>query len=87
MNLAAGTHAYKLDVGGAAETSATAVVVKVAASDGDTTGEQLLSFTGKQCNGGMTIMDAITLTTDVSFLYVRFAPDTRSTFTTTLLMV
>ena len=87
VSLAAGTHAYKLEVGGAAEAVANAVVVKTAASMSDTEGTQLLSFTGRQCNGGFTIMDTLTLSEPVSYLYMRFAPDTRSTFTATLLIV
>ncbi len=87
VSLAAGTHAYKLEVGGAAEASANAVIVKTAASMSDTEGTQLLSFTGKQCNGGFTVMDTLTLAAPVSYLYMRFAPDTRSTFTATLLIV
>lgn len=66
---------YQLDVDGAADLSATAVVIKAAALDGDTAGEQLLLFTRRQCSRGATFMDAIMLTSDVLLLYVRFAPE------------
>ena len=87
VNLTAGAHSYKLDVSGAAESSENAIVVQAAAADGDTSGEQLLAFTGKQCNGGLTVMDTITLTAAVSYLYVRFTPSTKSAFTASLIMV
>ena len=87
VNLAAGTHAYKIDVGGAAESSGNAVVVAAASSVNDKTGAQLLAFTGKQCNGGFSTMDTLTLSEPVSYLYVTYTPSTKSTFTTTLIMV
>lgn len=87
VNLAAGTHAYKIDVGGAAESSGNAVVVAAASSMNDKTGAQLLAFTGKQCNGGFSTMDTLTLSEPVSYLYVTYTPSTKSTFTTTLIMV
>lgn len=85
--LAAGTHAYKLDVGGAAESAGNAVVIKAAASESDISGEALLTLTGQQCNGGLCMMDSLTLSQPVFYLYVTFAPSTKSTFTTTLIMV
>lgn len=86
VNLAPGTHPYKLDVGGAAQASEDAIVVKAAASDGDTSGKQLLAFTGSQCNGGRTVMDTLSLTEAVPYLYMRFAPETKSTFTASLIV-
>ena len=86
VNLAAGAHPYKLDVAGAAESSAYAIEVKTAASEGDTGGEQLLAFTGSQCNGGRVVMDTLTLSAAIPYLYVRFAPETRSTFSASLVI-
>lgn len=87
VSLAAGTRAYKLDVSGAADSSANAIVVKTAASANNADGTQLLAFTGKQCTGGMTVMDTLTLAEPVSYLYMRFMPGTKSTFTATLTML
>ena len=87
VNLTAGSHAYKLDVGGAAESAGNALVIKTAASESDTSGEALFTLTGKQCNGGLCLMDSLTLSQPISYLYVTFAPSTKSTFTTTLIIV
>lgn len=87
VSLAAGTHPYKIEIGGAAEAADDPVVIKAAATQGDTTGEQLLTYTGKQCNGGLTVMDTITLTEAVAYLYIVYAPSTKSTFTVTLTML
>ena len=87
VNLTAGLHAYKLDVGGAAESAGNALVIKTATSEGDMSGEALFTLTGKQCNGGLCMMDSLTLSQPVSYLYVTFAPSTKSTFTASLIMV
>ena len=87
VSLLAGAHSYKLDVGGAAESTTTAVTVKVAASDGDQSGATLLSFTGQQCNGGLSVMDTLTLSKAVPYLYMRFAPGTKSSFTASLILL
>ena len=87
VSLLAGVHSYKLDVGGAAESSTEAVAIKTAASDGDQNGATLLSFTGQQCNGGLSVMDTLTLSDSVSYLYMRFAPGTKSSFTASLIML
>ena len=87
VNLTAGLHAYMLDVGGAAESAGNALVIKTATSEGDISGEALFTLTGKQCNGGLCMMDSLTLSQPVSYLYVTFAPSTKSTFTASLIMV
>ncbi len=87
VSLLAGAHPYKLDVSGAAESSAEIVTIKTAASDGDQSGTTLLAFTGQQCNGGVSVMDTLTLTEAVPYLYMRFAPGTKSSFTASLIML
>ena len=80
----AGEHAYKLDIGGAAESSEFAIIVKTALAEGDTSGEQLLAFTGYQCNGGRIIMDTFSLPEATPYLYVSFKPQTKSVFNASL---
>jgi len=87
VELPAGEHAYKLVVGGAAGSSNNVVTVRTAASDSDSSGTRILALTGYQCAGGVTVMDTFTLTEAVSYLYVSYLPNTKSTFTVTLSLV
>ena len=87
IDLPAGEHAYKLEVGGAAGTSNNVITVRTATTDRDTEGTRILAYTGYQCTGGVTIMDAFTLTEATSYLYVSYLPNTKSTFTLTLSVV
>lgn len=82
--LVPGTYEFRLDVTGSSnDPDNEAVIVRLASGKTDTDGTLICRRTRAQCNNGASFTGTFIVADDTPYLYLLFAPGTKSVFSAT----